>query len=570
MFTYPTQINWLGFDPAFAYDLGSINILQNVYDNLIQFEGNKIVPVIAENVPSQQSGTIINNKIYIFKIRQNIHFHNGDLITPYDVKYSIMRNLLIGYNNGPSWILYKQFFDENSFDDLFYKLNGIQYKDCIDGKTFKLEYLLSFYKFYNYINNHIKVDGNEIIFILDKSNSSFLDIMQTPGTWAAIYNSAIMKVHDWDGTVYTALLLHTMQPEDSYLYSHFQGSGPYRVFYITENMCILKVQKNYYRVSSYIKEAKIVVDKDKNSRYSKTVSGEYSIIEPYNFSINMYKQHKGTYTIKNRLSIANRGILLAWNVSPDQSVIFLDKWGDGFPQNAFIDINLRKAFLSALPFYTTNLMYWNNTAIQTPGAIPDGFPYFNINIPMWQSNINIATDYFKKQWNGNVWKKGFKVSIYYFSGSKVLGILIQQYQDTLKMINLKFQLIPVECSWKEYVEKLESNKLPIVQSGWVADYFDQYDFVYPYMSSTGLYGSELGQSYITWQKENVDPILDKILVSNNSNIIQQYYNVLMQYNYYFQLGVYIQSQNYIIINNKYKYNTNSIYSGVYLYYVKSN
>jgi peptide/nickel transport system substrate-binding protein len=75
---------------------------------LLQLKGKEIVPMIAKNVPSIKDGTILKNGTeYIFYIRDDVYFHNGDKLTPYDVKYSIMRNLLIGYNNGSAWILYQ-------------------------------------------------------------------------------------------------------------------------------------------------------------------------------------------------------------------------------------------------------------------------------------------------------------------------------------------------------------------------------------------------------------------------------------------------------------------------------
>jgi hypothetical protein len=45
---------------------------------------------------------------------------------------------------------------------------------------------------------------------------------------------------------------------------------------------------------------------------------------------------------------------------------------------------MRRAFLSMFPFYSVNSLYWNGTYIQTPGAIPDSFPYFSISVPMWR------------------------------------------------------------------------------------------------------------------------------------------------------------------------------------------
>ena len=44
----------------------------------------------------------------------------------------------------------------------------------MENNTFKLEYLLSFYKFYDYIDKHFEIKGNDFIIHLDKPNSTFL------------------------------------------------------------------------------------------------------------------------------------------------------------------------------------------------------------------------------------------------------------------------------------------------------------------------------------------------------------------------------------------------------------
>jgi hypothetical protein len=72
--------------------------------------------------------------------------------------------------------MYNVLFGVNSYEELFYKVTGLKYENCIikDNK-FKQEYYLSFYKFYNYISNHFIIVNNYTITIkLDKPNSQFL------------------------------------------------------------------------------------------------------------------------------------------------------------------------------------------------------------------------------------------------------------------------------------------------------------------------------------------------------------------------------------------------------------
>lgn len=526
--------------------------------------------MIAKNVPSIKDGTILKNGTeYIFYIRDDVYFHNGDKLTPYDVKYSIMRNLLIGYNNGSAWILYQQFFGVSSYEDLWEKIVDIPYNQCLDNGILKLEYLLSFYKFYNYIDKHIQIKENEVIFYLDKPFAPFLSIMAKPGSWSFIYDAKqVIQQGGWNGKATGQVDLHYTKRK-SYLSNHFQGSGPYVVTKLTAKEAQFSYYKKYYGETPYIKEQKFIIDLDPQHRYEKFTSGEYDIVIPYNEMLKQYQQNADNYYLQELPQIQNRGILLAWTVTPDSSIIYTGKWGTGLPINAFSDINMRRAFLSMFPFYSVNSLYWNGTYIQTPGAIPDSFPYFSISVPMWRHrDTHTQIEYFKKAWNGVVWKKGFKFTVYYFTGSKELEIILKQYAVKLKLINPKFNLIVKGVSWKYYLQYLLQNKLVVIASGWVADYYDSYDFIYPYMYSEGLYGKELGLLYRSWQKQNIDPIINKINSTQDKYMLQAYYNLLISYNYYFQLGVYIQSPKYILIHDEYEYDVNPMYSGVYFYAVR--
>ncbi|MFJ3305715.1 ABC transporter substrate-binding protein [Streptomyces sp. NPDC086549] len=80
-------------DPAYAYDVGSWNILrQTVQTLMIQPKGEgDPVPEAAESCGFTDSG----NERYACKLRDGLKFANGDAVTAEDVKYSIERALRI-------------------------------------------------------------------------------------------------------------------------------------------------------------------------------------------------------------------------------------------------------------------------------------------------------------------------------------------------------------------------------------------------------------------------------------------------------------------------------------------
>jgi peptide/nickel transport system substrate-binding protein len=88
-------------DPATEYWLPGAGIIQNVYEQLLFFKGDKadqVVPWLAESYEVSPDGLT-----YTFHLRSGITFTDG---TPFDanaVYFSIMRSLIIDDPNGPSW-----------------------------------------------------------------------------------------------------------------------------------------------------------------------------------------------------------------------------------------------------------------------------------------------------------------------------------------------------------------------------------------------------------------------------------------------------------------------------------
>ena len=95
-------------DPALGYDTASNEIIQNIYEPLVFYDGihtDKFVPMLAESWGISDDGTI-----YTFNIRTGVKFHEGQDLTAEDVAYSFQRGLLFGGYSGPQWLLAEPFF----------------------------------------------------------------------------------------------------------------------------------------------------------------------------------------------------------------------------------------------------------------------------------------------------------------------------------------------------------------------------------------------------------------------------------------------------------------------------
>ena len=90
-------------DPALSYDTASGEVIQNVYETLVYYDGvatDKFVGQLAESWEVSEDGTT-----WTFKLRDGVKFHEGGDLTPSDVVYSFVRGLLQGGYSSPQWLL---------------------------------------------------------------------------------------------------------------------------------------------------------------------------------------------------------------------------------------------------------------------------------------------------------------------------------------------------------------------------------------------------------------------------------------------------------------------------------
>jgi len=76
-----------GLDPHTVTAAGTREILFNIFEGLVKNAANgDLICAVAEDYSLSEDGLV-----YTFNLRQNVKFHNGDLVTAEDVKYSLER-----------------------------------------------------------------------------------------------------------------------------------------------------------------------------------------------------------------------------------------------------------------------------------------------------------------------------------------------------------------------------------------------------------------------------------------------------------------------------------------------
>lgn len=91
----------LNYDPLFAFDTQSAQILYNVHAALLSISSTgEIIPGIAKSWHVEE-----DNLTWVFNLRKGAKFHNGREVTAEDVKYSYERLLSPKLNSPNSWFL---------------------------------------------------------------------------------------------------------------------------------------------------------------------------------------------------------------------------------------------------------------------------------------------------------------------------------------------------------------------------------------------------------------------------------------------------------------------------------
>jgi len=103
----PTTFTHLTFgqpnnlDPAIAYDSASGEVIQQVYETLITYNGasaDQFVPLLATEVPTVANGGISADGLnYTFHLKAGVKFHSGHTMDADDVVYSFARVLRMNW-----------------------------------------------------------------------------------------------------------------------------------------------------------------------------------------------------------------------------------------------------------------------------------------------------------------------------------------------------------------------------------------------------------------------------------------------------------------------------------------
>lgn len=462
-------------DPAAAYDMASMQKVENIYEKLIAFDGpytDKFVPLLAEEVPSLENGGIsADGKTYTFTVRKGVKFHQGGDLTSEDVEYSIERVMVLDQNGGPAWMLLEALTGEGSTTDN-------------DGNPRP--------GIFQTIMNSVEVQGDSVIFHLPAPYPPFLGLMAK--SWGCVVDKEwVIEQGGWDGTLENAPKYHKVDSGEETLHHITNGTGPYIMkSWEPSNEFIFERFEGYWGSKPALKNAIFKYVPEWSTRKLMLVNGDVdsATVEDQYVKEMMDVPNLKMYKLPQ---LAISCAMLCQKIDPTGNPYIgsgqLD--GEGVPPDFFTDINVRKAFMHAFDreLYAEDVLQGISTVPTNP--IVKGLPYA-IDVPVYEFDLEKAAEYMKKAWDGQVWEKGFKLTIMYNTGNTMREAAALMLAENVMSLNPKFQIEVGNMQWRDYLNQYRQYRYPVSLVSWVADYPDPHNFAHPFMHSEGSHGRYLG------------------------------------------------------------------------------
>ncbi|MEE9191371.1 MAG: ABC transporter substrate-binding protein [Candidatus Aerophobetes bacterium] len=474
-------------DPAYAYDTSSGVRIINIYETLIFWDGEKtdqFIPMLATKVPSLENGLLAPDGLtYTFPIRAGVKFHNGEVMTPEDVEYSFERAMVLDPSGGPIWMLLEP-------------LLGV-------GSTRKGdEIAVSFED----IDKAVEVEGNNIVFHLKQPYPPFLSVLSNQ--WGAVVSKKfVVENGGWPGTAETFNDFNNPESGEETLHAISCGTGPFELERWEPGVeTVLVRNDDYWKDPAKLKRVVVKFVEEWTTRKLMFLAGDVDVVQVDTQYIREMEDLEGIRVHKNLPVLACTAAFYNFQINPEGNADIgsaeLD--GQGIPPDFFSDKDVRLGFSYSFDWDIYLRDVWLGEAYQPVSPIVRGLPYLNPDQPVYKYDKAKAEEHFKKAWGGQVWEKGFKMTILYNIGNAQRRTAAHMFEDNLEVLNPKFSIDVRPVDWATYVRELRKNTLTLFIIGWLADYPDPHNFIHPFMHTNGAFSA-----FQSYSDPRVDALIEQ-------------------------------------------------------------
>jgi peptide/nickel transport system substrate-binding protein len=464
----PATLDW-----AWAFDTASFAVIFNIYETLIAFDGvrmDRFVPRLATQVPSLANGLISpDGRTYTFPIRRGVRFHDGTPMTPADVAWSLQRFLLTDRAGGPSKLLLEWILGRTSTRDADGRLN------------------ITFAE----LQRAIRVRGDNVVVTLARPFGGFLSII---AGWSYVQPKRWGIAHgDWDGTAATMARHNNPRMEATAFFERANGTGPFRLetWDRAGRQVILARNDNYWQAPAQLRRVVIRTVPEVATRALMLRAGDADSIALARVNLPMVAGDPNIRVVDNlpRGTVTSPALFFTFAIdcagNPDCGSGRLD--GAGIPPDFFSDINVRRGF--AWSFDSAGFLRdaFHNRGSVARGMIPVGMFGHNPRQEYFSLSRERAIAAFREAWGGQVWERGFRMTLLFITGSVTAEMASRMVKDVIEGLNPRFRIDIRSMPFPAFLAAMDARRLPVYWVGWLADYPDPHNFAFHFLHTDGTF-----------------------------------------------------------------------------------
>ena len=448
-------------DPAASYDTSSGEQISYVYETLLRYKGEgtaEFDPMLATEWEWSDA-----DLTWRFTIREGIKFHEGGDLTPEDVEYSFERGMVYDKLGGPQWMMFEPLF-------LQYEYAAVTFAD---------------------VDAAVEVDGNDVVFTLADAGYKLIFLQTIANGWGSIVDKEwCVDNGEWDGTEADAPNHYQVADGATYLWTHMNGTGPWKLNLWDPGLQI-KLEKFDGYWGDPVQFDWVITQKveEWTTRKQALLAGDADLVYVPRMYIGELAGIADLNAIKDLPALQVDAMHFNLVMSPTSPYLgsgALD--GNGIPADFFTDTDVRKGFCYAFDYDTYLADAMQGEGILNGSPIVSGLYGYNPDASKYTYDLAKAEEHLKAAWGGQVWDYGFKFTMFYNSGNEVRKVACEILQQSLYDLNPKFEVHIQALDWRTGIMPLiRTHDATVWQIGWLGDYPHAHNFAYPYMHTTGTF-----------------------------------------------------------------------------------
>ncbi len=515
-------------DPAWCYDTAAAWLLTHVYDQFLRFDGeqtgnylpnlcltNYVIEELPAGTTSPEGRTWTFR--YTFEVKTGVQFHDGSIMTPADIEFSIERGMIQDRAGGPQWMYYEPLF--STPESLAW---GLQWFSVDEGGPFDFT-----------VTEDVQLMGKILDHAVESNSTHVWLNLEFPGAYAPLLqilcqNWASVLSKNWINTV---VIGQEGRPD-------WNGEwGDYSGWYAFHNPDISPLDDPsplMMGTGCYIFE-----DLDPATQWSAVRFEDYhegwpaswpklGSAKPAGYVDRIVVTWAFTWETRSTMFLAGdcdfctvpreyRDVVLnqpgirciyplpalscdaqmySYNLvetTPYGTMLPAGTFDEtGIPTDFFGNpewgIHNRKGFSYALDMDTYLAEAWLGEAIHPPTVIVAGLPGYDPNIP-GAITFDLAKAEAEFRAVPGLWDTGFTVMLLYNTGNIPRQRSAELTKAGVEGLNPKFHVEIAPLEWRTILRAFVRGQTPLCTIGWLADYPDPHNFVQPYYHSGGVFAS---------------------------------------------------------------------------------